>query len=239
MNNIFITSIDNGGGKTVISAGITAVMQSFGYKTGVYKPVQTGAIDKGKYLVSPDLTFVKLVDSYIKTHSTYMYSEKIIPAMICELNKTEIDIQEIKSDYNLLSKKTDILLVEAPGGLMTPLNKDLYSYHISKTLNIPVVLIVTPSNNSVNHYLNEINTAKTMGLDVIGVIINKYPVYSESPEIKSFPAVIEQYSDVKVLGLIRNFRGKCVQTNTLINEILNGIELETVFRMKIPKLNGF
>ena len=68
--NIFVTSIDNSGGKTVISAGIAAVMQSLGYKAGVYKPIQTGAVDKGKYLISPDLAFVKILDPYITTHST-------------------------------------------------------------------------------------------------------------------------------------------------------------------------
>ena len=58
-------------------------------------------------------------------------------------------------------------------------------------------------------------------------------------EIKSFPTLIEEYCDVKVLGLIRSFKGNSVQANTLITEILNGIDLEDVFRMKIPKLNGY
>ena len=70
MNNIFITGINSGCGKTVISAGIAAVMQSLSYKTGVYKPIQTGAIDKEKYLISPDLAFVKMLEQYITTHST-------------------------------------------------------------------------------------------------------------------------------------------------------------------------
>ena len=197
--NIYVTSIDNGGGKTVISAGIAAVMQSLGYKAGVYKPVQTGAIDKGMYLLSPDFI----------------------------------------NDYSILSQKTDTLMVEATGGLMTPLNKRLFSYHLPMDLKLPVLFIVNPSNDSVNHYLNELNTAKTANLDVLGVIINKFSVYSENPEIKTFPSIIEKYSDVKVLGLIRNFKGNSVQTNVLINEILNGIDFEDVFRMKIPKLHGY
>ncbi len=239
MNNIFISSINNGDGKTFISAGIAAVMQSFGYKTGVYKPIQIGALKKGDYLLSPDLKFVKLLDPYIITHSTYMINEKVSPAVICEEEKLDINLEEINSDYKLLSKKTDTLIVESTGGLMMPLNKALFNYHIPLELKLPVAFIVNPSNDNVNHYLNEINTAKTIGINILGVIINKFSVYSESKEIKSFPTLIEQYSDAKVLGLIRNFKGKSVNSSALINEILNGIDLEDLFRMKISKLNFF
>ena len=235
MNNVFIAGINSGCGKTVISAGIAAVMQSLGYKTGVYKPIQTGAINKGKYLISPDLAFVKMLDPYITTHSTYMFAEKTLPA----ITTNSIEIQDISKDFHLLSEKTDTLIVESIGGLMTPLNKNLFTYNIPLAFKLPVVFVVSPSNDSVNNYFNEINTAKTAGLDIHGVIINKYPVDSENPEIKSFPTLIEEYCDVKVLGLIRSFKGDSVQANTLITEILNGIDLEDLFRMKIPKLNGY
>ncbi len=236
--NIFITSVDNGGGKTVISAGIAAVMQSLGYNTGVYKPVQTGAVDKGKYLISPDLAFVKMLDPYITTHSTFMMTSKLIPAAACNIENIQIDIEDIKRDYTILSRKTDTLITEAPGGLMTPLKENFFCFQLPLLLKLPVVFVVNPSVDSVNHYLNEINTAKTAGLDIQGVIINKFSVYSENDEIRLFPEIIEKYSDIRVLGLIRNFKGKSVKTNELINEILNGIDLEDVFNMKIPKLNN-
>ena len=235
MNNIFITGINSGCGKTVISAGIAAVMQSLGYNTGVYKPIQLCAIDKSKYLISPDLAFVKMLDQNIKTHSTYMFKEKTLPIV----NGENISLQDISRDYEILSNKTDTLIIESIGGLMTPLNKGIYAYHLPLSLKLPVIFVVNPSNDSINNYFNEINTAKTAGLNIVGVIINKFSAFSDNPEIKEFPNLIENYCDVKVLGLIRNFRGNSVQTNTLINEILNGIDLEDVFRMKIPKLNGF
>ena len=77
MNNVFVTGINSGCGKTVISAGIATVMQSLGYKTGIYKPIQTCAIQRENYLISPDLAFVKMLDPYITTHSTYMFQEKL------------------------------------------------------------------------------------------------------------------------------------------------------------------
>ena len=235
--NIFITGINNKSGKTVISAGITAVMQSLGYKAGVYKPIQTGAIDKGKYLISPDLSFVKMLDPYIKTHSTYMMVSKATPIIAAEIENLKIKLDEIEKDYNIFQKSTDTLIVESTGGLMTPLNKGIFSIHIPIMLKLPILFIVNPAENTINNYLNEINTAKSANAKILGVIINKFPVYSENPDIKAFPALIEEYTDVKVIGLVRNFKEKSVQSNILFNEILNGIDLEDVFQIKIPKLN--
>ena len=235
--NIFITGINNKSGKTVISAGITAVMQSLGYKAGVYKPIQTGAIDKGKYLISPDLSFVKMLDPYIKTHSTYMMVSKATPIIAAEIENLKIKLDEIEKDYNILQKSTDTLIVESTGGLMTPLNKGIFSIHIPIMLKLPILFIVNPAENTINNYLNEINTAKSANAKILGVIINKFTVYSENPDIKAFPALIEEYTDVKVIGLVRNFKEKSVQSNILFNEILNGIDLEDVFQIKIPKLN--
>ncbi len=235
--NIVIAGIDKGSGKTVISAGLASVMQSLGYKSAVYKPVETGAIDKGEYLISPDLTFVKMLDKYIKTHATYMYKTKAMPAVASQIEGKDFSLDEIKNDYNILNKKYDTVITELPCGLMTPLYENIFSIQIPITLKLPVLFIVTPGNNSLNNYLNEINTAKTAGVDIKGVIINKYPLYSENPEIKAFPEMIEKYSDVKILGLIRNFKGKSVEANVLFNEILNGIDIQDVFEIKIPKLN--
>ncbi len=235
--NIYISSIENGMGKTVISAGIAAVMQSFGYNAGVYKPIQTGAIDKGKYLISPDLTFVKMLDPYITTHSTYMIKSKMLPLISAPKENIEIDKDDIIRDYTLLTHKTDTLITESVGGLMTPLKDNFMDYNIPLALKLPVVFVVTPQAANINKFLNELNTARTAGLDINGIIINKFSVYSDNSEIKLFPELAEKYSGVKVIGIIRNFKGNSVKTNVLINEIINGIDLEDVFKIKIPKLN--
>jgi len=235
--NIFITGIEHNCGKTVISAGIAAVMQSLGYNACVYKPIQTGAIDKKKYLISPDLAFVKMLDPYITTHSTYMMKSNSIPVIGAMAEKIDIDKENIIRDYSILSKKSDVIITESTGGLMTPVKNNFFIYNIPLILKLPVVFVVTPSAENINRYLNELNTAKTAGLDIAGVIINKFSVYSENIEIKSFPELIERYSDIKVIGLIRNLKGKNVKANVLIDEILNGIDFEDVLRMKIPKLH--
>ncbi len=233
--NIYVTSTDNGSGKTIISAGIAAVMQSLDYKSAVYKPIQIGAIDKGNFLLSPDLAFVKMLDPYITTHSTYMFKNTNLPLS----QNSEINFQEIINDFEILSEKSETLIIEAPAGLMTPICENFFAYKIPFLLKTPIVFVTTPSLNSINHLFNEINTAKAIGLDILGIIINKFPRDSTEPEIVEFAQTIEKYSDVKTLGLIKKFKNKNLKKNLLINEVINGIELENLFRIKIPKLNTF
>lgn len=237
--NIYITSLNKNSGKTVISAGISAVMQSLGYKACVYKPIQTGAIDKGKYLISPDLTFVKMLDPYITTHSTYMMVNKAIPEISAGIENIQININDIKKDYNSLLKRAETIITEAPCSLFSPIGNNLFAYNIPMELRIPTIIVLAPTIDTIGQYIAEINAAKAIGLDIAGVIINKYPVYSEAPEVKAFPTLVEKYSDLKIIGLIRNFKGKSVSASSLITEIINGIDVEDVFRMKIPKLNQY
>ena len=237
--NIFVTGIGNNSGKTIISAGIAAVLQSVGYKVGVYKPVQIGAIDKETYLLSPDLALVKMLDQNITTHSTFMMKSKSIPVISAQLENKNINLNSIINDYKILLDKTNILITEATGGLMTPLGDGLFSYHIPLKLRLPVIFVVNPTTDSLNLLLNEVNTARTAGLDIGGIIINKFPATSKNEDIQTFPTLAEKYSNTKLLGIIRNFCGKSVHTNILINEVLNGIDLEEVFRIKLKKLNSY
>ena len=144
---------------------------------------------------------------------------------------------EIVRDYTILTKKTDTLITESTGGLMTLLNEDFLSGHIPNILNIPVLFVVTPKINDINNFLSELNTAKTFGLDISGVIINKFSAHNKNTEDRIFPELIEKYTDIKILGIVRNFKGESIKAAELINEVINGIDIQDVFRMKIPKLN--
>ena len=49
------------------------------------------------------------------------------------------------------------------------------------------------------------------------------------------PSLIEEYTGTKVLGILPTFE-RNVNPNDLISEILNGIDIEAVFQIRIAKL---
>ena len=75
-------------------------------------------------------------------------------------------------------------------------------------------------------------------MNVRGVIINKYPQGSDSIAIRTAPRLIEEYSDAKVLGIIKDIENAHLLTpSALIDTILNSVDIEKIFQITIPKLN--
>ena len=140
--DIFVTGTDTDVGKTVITAGLAAVMQSLGYEISVYKPFQSGAIEGNKQLISPDLSFVKQIDNNIKTKYSYIMKAPTTPSVAAELEGIVIDKKKVLKDFGELKQTSDIVITEGAGGLMVPVNNEMLMCDIVKMLNLPVVLVI-------------------------------------------------------------------------------------------------
>ncbi len=238
MLNIFITGTEDNVGKTFITAGLAATMQSLGYTTCVYKPVETGAIEKNGFAQSPDLVFIKTIDPYIKTSSTYLLKQKSSPLIAAETENISIDRILIKKDYDEIKKECDCTIIEAPGGIMTPIAPKFLVSDMIKDLEIPIVIVIKPDSAIINKSLLTINHAESKGLKVRGVIINNIPEKTDDIDLKNTPRIIEEYTNTKILGILKNFPQKRkLDPNNLITDTLNGIDIESVFDVKIAKLN--
>lgn len=238
MLNIFVTGTDINVGKTFITAGLAATMQSLGYSTCVYKPVQTGAIEKNGFAQSPDLAFVKNIDPYIKTFSSYLLKQSATPVIAAEAENIIIDKNLIKKDYDAIAKEYDCAIVESTGGIMTPLAPNFLCSDMLKELDLSGIIVIKPDAGTVNQTLLTINHAKSKGIKIRGVIINNFPDRTNNIDIKTTPRLIEEYSDVKILGIVKNFPDvRKINPNDLITDILNGIDIESVFDVKIAKLD--
>lgn len=237
MLSVFITGTDTNIGKTFITAGLAATLQSLNYSTSVYKPIQTGAAVKAGFAQSADLVYIKTIDPYIKTYSTYLLKESALPVIAAEQEGFVIDKNVIRTDYNEVSKDFDACIVEGTGGIMTPIAPDSYISDVAKALNLPIVIVVKPDSSCLNHTLLTINHANAKGLKIRGVIINDYPEKGNL-DVKTAPRLIEEYTDVKILGIMQHFSNfKKVNPSDLITSVLNGIDIESVFDVKIAKLD--
>lgn len=237
MLELFVSGSEKNSGKTFVTAGLAATMQSLGYSTCVYKPVQTGAIEKNGFIQAPDLAFVKFIDPYIKTYFSYLLKNDAIPLISAELEKVSINKEVILQDYASIRRDFECTLVDGTMGLATPLADDFLEQDLVKMLQLPVLLIVSPTENSVNNTLANINQAISSGVKIRGVIINDCPEVIHDLNIKSMPKLIEKYTDTKILGVMPHIENlKKINPNDLISNVLTGIDIESVFDVKIAKL---
>lgn len=236
--HIFVTGTDTNIGKTLVTAGLAAVMQSLGYKAGVYKPFQSGAVEKNGFLVSPDLAYVKQLDFYVETLSTYLLKPPTAPYIAAEIDGVKMSLATVSREFQTLKQNCETVIVEGAGGLMVPVTKETTMADVAKMLDIPVLIVARPDLGTINHTLLTINQAKSSGLDIAGVIINRYPEGTNDVAIKTAPRLIEEYSDVNVLGIIPELPDfENIKPGEIINVFVNCVDIEKIFRIKIPKLN--
>lgn len=236
--HIFVTGTDTDIGKTVVTAGLAAVMQSLGYKAGVYKPFQSGAEEKNGFLVSPDLAYVKQLDFYVETLCTYLLKPPTAPYIAAEIDGVKMNLNNIARDFQALKQNCETVLVEGAGGLLVPITREETMADAAKLLGIPLLIVARPDLGTINHTLLTINEAKSRGLDIAGVVINRYPQGTDDVAIKTAPRLIEEYSDVNILGIVPDIPDfENVKPGELINVFINSVDIEKIFRIKIPKLN--
>lgn len=231
MLELYVSGVEKNSGKTLITAGLAATMQSLGYNSSVYKPVQTGAIIKDGFAQAPDLAFIKSVDPYIKTYFSYLFEKNDVPLVAADAENITIEKETIINDYNSINS-CECLITDGAEGLSVPLAVDFLEQNLVKLLNLPVLFVV--GNSSVNNIIANINEACLFGLKIRGVVINN----CDDKSLKSLPRLIEAYSPAKVLGIVPHIENfKKINPNDLISNILEGIDLESVFNVKIAKLD--
>jgi len=235
MLELFITGIEENHNKKFITAGLAATMQGLGYSTGVYKPVATGAKLINGIFQSPEIAFVKFMDPYIKTYISYLLSGTENPLVAAVSEGRRIDPVEIIQDYQSILNINEITLIEGTDGLSTPLGKDFLEEHLIKSLNLPLLFVVSPKRNSVNNVIMAINHAVSADIEVRGVVINDYPENTKDTNIKYLPRMIEEYTETKVLGVLSTMHVN-INPDELISHILTSMDIEAILKMKIAKL---
>ena len=204
----FITGIDTDIGKTFITKGIALKFEKEGKKVGVFKPLQSSAIETTNGLLAPDLEAIKELSNNIKTKCSYIFKGDISPALAARLAGIKIDIDKIKTDLEEFKKENEITLVEGAGGILAPATNTMLCADLIKELNIPIIIVTEPFLGRLNHTLLTIHYAKTNNIEIKGIIINKIPRETNNLATQNFIDELKRYTDIKIIGEIKEIEQK-------------------------------
>ncbi len=236
MLNLYITSSQKRQGKTFLTAGIAATMQSLGYTTSVYKPIQTSGKELNGFMQSPDLTFIKTIDPYINSHFSYLYKSNTEPLIASEADNESIDIDYINNEYKRIISVSECTILDGDSGLLSPIAPNTLTADMIRRLGVPVLIVVQPNEDAINSTLLTIAAAIEKEIEIRGVIINDIPSDCPKEFLTSIPRIIEEFTNVKVLGLVPHLPSKYTPED-MITAVLNGIDIESIFNVKIEKLD--
>jgi dethiobiotin synthetase len=200
MKGFFVTGTDTEIGKTAVTAAIARYL-STRYQVGVFKPVQSGVLD----LYESDASYLSRALGYpgpCEDSFAYSFPDPVAPYLAAEKAHVTISLDRICEMYHRVREKSEFVLVEGAGGLMVPVAKDVLIADIALRCNLPLLIIARPDLGTINHILLTVHTARSLGIQVQGVIINGYRSSSSGPDIEKTVSMIQDFGDVQVLGVI-------------------------------------
>ena len=177
---IFVTSIDTNVGKTVCSSILCA---GLGYD--YWKPVQCGDLDFS------DSMKVKSYSPLTKVHAEcFQLNAPMSPHEAAKLENMDISINDFKLP------KSEEIIIEGAGGVMVPLNYEgNMIVELASMFKAKVIIVFKNYLGSINHTLLTIDKVKSVGLDILGLLV-------VGDEVTSSERIIEDATQMNIIARI-------------------------------------
>lgn len=188
---LFITGTGTGVGKTHVAALIARALRVAGKRVGVYKPVASGCEIRGDELISPDA--VALWDAAgrpgtLEQVCPQRFAAPLAPHLAARAESRGVDRQLLRAGIHCWRERSDVVLVEGAGGLMSPLSEDDYNADLAAEYGYPLVVVSANVLGTINATLQTLITASAYRaagsreqkagsandgrLDVAGIVLN-------------------------------------------------------------------
>jgi dethiobiotin synthetase len=173
----FVTGTDTGVGKTQVACRIAAALHRQGKRVGIYKPVASGCARRGAELVSADAIALWEAVGEHGNHEAVCpqrFAAPLAPHLAARLDGREVDPRRLRTGLNYWLKRSDIVIVEGAGGLMSPLGDEEYVADLALDLGFPLIVVAPNVLGVINQTLQTLIAAATFrdGLAVAGVVLN-------------------------------------------------------------------
>ncbi len=174
----FISGIDTDIGKSLATGLIGRYLVGMGKQVISQKIVQTGCegiaedIITHRQIMERDL----LPEDYNGDTCPYVFSRACSPHLAARLEGRKMNPQTIKLATERLAKHYDYVLIEGAGGLMVPLtaNYTQLDYLEEQKKSLTLILVSSSRLGSINHTLSALELVKNRGLNVAGIIYNRF-----------------------------------------------------------------
>ncbi len=174
---LFITGTDTGVGKTYVAALIARHLAGEGRKVGVYKPAASGCPRHGGQLVSEDA--VALWEAAgrpgeLDRVCPQRFAAALAPHLAARAEGRTLDSRLLRDGLEYWRQRSEIVLVEGAGGLMSPMGEEEYVADLAEEFDFALVVVSRNALGTINQTLQTLITAAVFreGLPVAGIVLN-------------------------------------------------------------------
>lgn len=164
---IFITATNTDIGKTYTTIKLIEALSQKGLKVGVFKPIETGVCDvpaDGSLLFETAKKYNPLL-AKLKLKDIVPYQFLLPASPYVAKGKKKINLEVLEKAYFKIEALCDVVLIEGAGGLLVPIEDDLYMYDFIRIFNAKTLLIGHQNLGCINDVLLSLHLLDSLGVD--------------------------------------------------------------------------
>jgi dethiobiotin synthetase len=196
---LLITGTDTDAGKTVLTTALAAYWQKYcsSRSMGIMKLMQSGVGDREWYQ-----KVFSLSQSPEEIAPLYFQAPLAPPLAAAKENRT-VDLATVWQTLTDLRQRHDFLLVEALGGLGSPVTDELTVADIAGEWRLPTILVVPIRLGAIAQAVANVALAKLVHVNLKGIILNCVQPRTDEQISDWTPFdIIESLTNIPVLGCL-------------------------------------
>jgi dethiobiotin synthetase len=187
---LFITGTDTGVGKTYVAALIARALVAAGQRVGIYKPVASGCDFVAGQLVSADAATLWEAagrPGELERVCPQRFAAPLAPHLAARGEGRRIDAELLRSGVEFWRERSEIVIVEGAGGLMSPVGEEEYVADLAADFGYPLVVVARNALGVINQTLQTLIVAATFrdGLPTAGIVLNRPSARGDDPSVDS------------------------------------------------------
>jgi dethiobiotin synthetase len=174
---LMVLGTGRGVGKSVVTGGLAVGLRRAGARVNVFKPVSVGCRRTRQGLVSADVEFLAhCADSRheLATLNPIRFRELFLPAECARRHHRPFDRAAVDEAYQRVGEGHDLILVEAVGGLLEPLDNRTTLLDLAAGWKARVVIVGSASAAAVNAVLMAVECIRRRNLKLTAILLNRY-----------------------------------------------------------------
>jgi dethiobiotin synthetase len=221
MNTLLIAGTHTDAGKTVLMSALAAYWQQHfpAQRLSLMKPLQTGTGDREHYQRLFQL------DQSLEELNPIHFDAPLAPPIAADLAGEPIRLDLAWQTFEQLRQRSALLLVEALGGLGSPITHELTVADLAREWRLPTLLVVPVELGAIGQAIAHVALARQAKVDLRGIILNcPQPCTPEQIAQWACPEMISTFTRIPVLGVLPYLADR--HDHTALSRAAAGLDLE-------------
>lgn len=194
MNGCFITGTDTGVGKTWFTAALTRALRAQGVPALGLKPILCGERTDAEILAAANGEILTLneINPVACTPPLSPYAASVI-------EDRPFDFTPVRETLERLAQKyPGPFLIEAVGGWLVPITREIAVREWALEIGLPVVVVCRAGLGTLNHTRLTVESIRATGLPIAGLVVNHFGTDPGDMAAQTNPAILEDLTGLPV-----------------------------------------